>query len=527
MPPIEQLEQARKRARETTRRIVFISLAALVLVGIIVSGVIKIDLSPLGRMLIADEKSSAPQVAETQTPPVVKPEPSNPVSAPQPQNQISASPPAQAQTPPPVTSGVTPLPAKSPSVDDQAALKGFKDDLSAFESSVEPRIVAPDFAVWDAAKQKTITRLKDKALQLFSTGDYGNAAKILADASDQALQSLTKRENAYNDYYKQAASSYKQNDVQAARVAIENALRLKPDNQQAKALQGRIDALPETLKLIDEAVVARAENNPEKELKALRKVVENAPSRSEYKARLRVVESEIREQKFARYTASAFQDIEKRDLKSAQKNLTKARAIFQDRSEISLLDQGIKKLGKELQAEKYIRLAEQAATKQDWQQAETYYEKASAVYPRNKTVIDGLVLAKKINALNDVLEKALGKPERLSTKSVREKTRSVLKQANGVKHLSKSLALRAGNLTRLIDAYATDVTVMVTSDGLTDISVRRVGQVGLTKGRNIHLKPGRYVFEGKRDGYQSKQVKVDIPPGAKTFNVTVIADEPI
>ena len=68
--------------------------------------------------------------------------------------------------------------------------------------------------------------------------------------------------------------------------------------------------------------------------------------------------------------------------------------------------------------------------------------------------------------------------------------------------------------------------ITVISDGLTEISVRRVGQVGRHERATIELTPGRYELEGRRPGYRSKLVALDVNFGIERMQVEVVCDEP-
>jgi len=510
----DQLEQASLRAAQNIKRMIIIAVVFVVFIIGVFYGFLKFDNT-------ADDVASGygdgsggyrPPAPFNQTGP----------------DQTS---PAQSPTKPvdnnpsPSLSDVLPLDGKKQV--DEKSLNQFKADITAFEENIISQIENEDFKNWDDATYQSVVDRKDKALQLFSQGEYSEASDVLSAATDDALAALTDMENTFKGQMNVATTAYENDDLETAKLAIDKALAVKPKNIPAGVLKRQIDKLPETLKLIENAVVARAENNLVKERAALKKVIENAPERESLQTRLRAVNAEILENDYSRYTNAAFAAIDQRQLKAANKNYIKARSIFQNRTEISLLKQKVKTLKKELDAEQNIRDAENAIKQQNWQAAAGYFNKASAIFPQNKTVVDGLLLANKINSINDQLQSMLDKPDRLTSKSLRRTAKTLLKQSDGVSRLSKSMILRAGNLTRLVEAYSTDIDIFIQSDGLTFVSVRSIGQVGLTKGRTIKLKPGRYTFEGKRDGFQSKRIDVDIPPGSQSITVTVIADDPI
>ena len=86
---------------------------------------------------------------------------------------------------------------------------------------------------------------------------------------------------------------------------------------------------------------------------------------------------------------------------------------------------------------------------------------------------------------------------------------------------------QAKRVITLMQAMNQTKEVSVVSDNQTFVQVRGVGKIGKTTHKVIRVKPGNYTFEGFRDGYKTKLVKVIVPYDQKTINVKVICDEPI
>jgi ABC-type phosphate/phosphonate transport system ATPase subunit len=68
--------------------------------------------------------------------------------------------------------------------------------------------------------------------------------------------------------------------------------------------------------------------------------------------------------------------------------------------------------------------------------------------------------------------------------------------------------------------------VQVNSDGKTYIVVLGVGHVGEYKQKVISLKPGKYVLQGKREGYRNKRVEFTVKANTP-ISVSLVCDERI
>ena len=72
----------------------------------------------------------------------------------------------------------------------------------------------------------------------------------------------------------------------------------------------------------------------------------------------------------------------------------------------------------------------------------------------------------------------------------------------------------------------TPLPVRFNSDGKTFIRVLRVGEVGETRGREVNLPPGTYDIEGRRKGYKTKIVPIEVLPDQNN-QVTIVCDEKV
>ncbi len=403
----------------------------------------------------------------------------------------------------------------------------FKDALAAFEADVQPNIQTDAFAAWNAIAQHAIMSSKDAAIGAFSTGAYEAALRTLNQAAAQATAEITARDAAFDAALNDARQFTAADDVDKARVAIAEALRLKPSNADAVSLGAKIERLPDVLDLIRQIAVARAENDLTGEAALLRQALEIDPARTRLAARLKTVQAAIREMHFNENIAAGLKNVTARNLARARQNLAAAAAIFQDRDELAILKNKVDALARALKLEALVRDAGAAADADDWPRAARLYAEAAAMQADSQAIQNGRAKADTINDVHAALRTHLAAPQRLSAANVLATAKTTLTRAQSYFGDSPSLAKDAAKLASSIEAYSTPVPVRVHSDGATNVSVRGVGQVGKIEQKVISLTPGRYTFEGARTGYRSKLVQVDIAPGETGVTVKVVCDEPL
>lgn len=499
----DKLEQASKQAAARTRKIVLAAGAGMVMVAV---GLIAVTLL-LGR---PEPSADLPPAA------AVQPPPAPPVTPDAEPLQLPTPPPA----PPPTRAAV-------PEPDNTAAREAFKAALKDYTRTIEPLIAEPRFAAWDAAAQRQVAAHIEGATTAFSKGDYAGAQSELDRGVALAQDRLQARDAAFADAMAAASLAKQADDYDAGLLNISEALRLDPDSAAAQALAAEIEGLPEILKLAHAAAVARTENNPEAEHEILSQLLKLDPMRPGVRERAEETARLVREIRFAGFIGEVLAGLEARDLTRAQTGLAGARQVYPDREELTLLGNRVTALGRDLETERLLREASAAAARDSWGAALDLYARALAIQPNNQDIAAGHARAGEIAALDTQLTQMLAAPKRLASPNIARAAAQAAVRARGFAQHSPSLAGKAETLETSLARYNNKLPVRIVSDGATSISVRGVGQVGLTTGRTIELKPGSYLFEGKRAGFRSKLVAVEVSPDSGPIEVTVLCDEPV
>lgn len=507
-----KLAEASRQARIRRIRFALVLTSAAVLAGLFLTGVLRIDLATLGigGGAASPEKNAGP-VGDR-----LKSEAERAGGAAEP-FQASQH---EANTPRP---GNADLAMSTSSLEEKR--DAFKNALAAFDADIRPAVDAPGFSAWNTVARNQILSAREDAIQAFSASNYDPALSKLKQAALQAEQELKARDVAYDEAMNKAGNAFMADQFETAAVAIGEALRIKPDSGDALALKEKIDRLPEVLALVGKAVTARVENDLEGEGKLLKQILALAPDREDIKKRYGEVTAELNEKNFSRYISDGMINTEKRQLARAQDNLKKAIALFGNRAEVKLLSERVAILKRELDAEGFIAKAIKASAMDDYESAARLFEDAGKILPGNKDAADGLKLARLILALKDKMAQHIAAPERLAAVPVEKTARDLIKDAATLAPFSSSLNAKTVELSNLLDTYTRSISITVVSDGLTNISVRGVGVVGETSRRVIELRPGKYNFEGKRIGYRTKLVPVEVPPGINAITVEIACDE--
>jgi hypothetical protein len=403
----------------------------------------------------------------------------------------------------------------------------FKELLQQYENQLVPRLQAANIEQWKREAVPEINELKKQALLDFSNGDYLNALANLQSLKAKTADILQEADDIFRENMQKAKAYLAEDQYFEAKLHLEKVLMVSSQSPEASELQQKVDRLSTLLPFLDGAKAARAEEDRQKEHDFLQQVLKLAPERENIAARLKELEEHIKKQKFEAHISSGFMSIENNQAQKARHHYQEAKNVDPERSELPVLLEQVLTLEKSLRVQEAVKLAEKAVRQDDWQQAKNYYTKILQDAPENKTAVEGLKRAEQILELQARFSQYIFNPYRLTHPEVRKETEKALVLAERVSGHSFSIKSQAEQLRELIVQTNRLVPVTIISDNKTFVSVRTVGNVGVVSQKVIELNPGKYTFEGAREGFKSKLVQALIPYDRDLFSVHVICDEPI
>jgi len=415
----------------------------------------------------------------------------------------------------------------APTLTDVEMRNEFVKLLSKYEQDFEPSIKQSGFSVWNSNLQETLTGMKSEAVFDLGAGKLAPAFANIEDLLVMASQSVVEFENAFQNELSEARLSYEADQYAKANLAIAKALSFKPEDKSALTLSQKITDLPALLNLIDQAEVAKVENNLAEELRLSEAIVDLDPARESYRTRSIEIEGLLRETRFETAVAQGLQASLDSNVQVLTNAYSQAKEIFPTRPETKSLETKLRNLKRKIAVAQFKDTANKAIKGDHWQEAQSAFSKAATLEPLDTEVVNGLEISGKILKFQSTIQTFLNAPERLSNLSVAKDAKKIVEDADLYASLSPSLKEKQQSLQKQVVAQNQLIDVTVLSDNLTLVSVRGVGKVGKILKYGIKLKPGTYFFEGRRKGFKTKTVTVKIKSDDQTVQVKVISDEPI
>jgi hypothetical protein len=155
------------------------------------------------------------------------------------------------------------------------------------------------------------------------------------------------------------------------------------------------------------------------------------------------------------------------------------------------------------------------------------YRRALAVDRNLLTAQEGVERTEPRAALEAQLNGFAARPERLFSTEVRAAARTTLSRARAVEPAGPVLRKQIETVSALVAAAEMPVAVALTSDNQTDVTIYRIGRIGLFERKDMELLPGRYTIVGTRSGFRDVRRELMVLPGQVPPTVAIRCEEPI
>ncbi|MCU0976104.1 MAG: protein kinase [Steroidobacteraceae bacterium] len=313
----------------------------------------------------------------------------------------------------------------------------------------------------------------------------------------------------------------------AARDAFQRALAIEPDNAAAKRGLARAESLDEVLARLDSA--ARDEQagrlaQAEQGYRAALALDAEAPGAEAALAR---IAAGRQGDAYAAAMARGLAALADGRSEEAREALGRALALRpgSKEAEDALAQVGAREKAGTLAAiEQRAREAERA---ERWKDAEKAWTEARQLEPTLIAAQEGLARAVPRVALEGRMAALLSSPERVWTPAGRAEARAVIDAVAAAGAPKQRLEAEARELSSRVAAAEVPLRVALTSDGLTEVVINRVGRFGAFQSREVELLPGRYAVVGTRQGYRDVRRELLVTPEGPPPSLMIRCEEPI
>ena len=379
---------------------------------------------------------------------------------------------------------------------------------------------------WDTARSSTFkTTLDDLYLQ-YAGGHYAKVEKDAKALNNDLDQYSSDYQQAYENAHQQAQHAFDVNDIDSATLANNDTLAIHPDYAPAQELQIRIQVYPAVMQLLDQLDKAESERDLDAQATAIQQILLLDNARQAIAQKQQKVARLVAERDFANAIKQGREALQQGDFNSAQEFASRAQRIKANRPELTLLKQEIQNALKQNRQQLLAYQINNAINADNWTEVNLLSQQALAEYPNNTQFQSAQRTASQLQQAHDLLQIYLDKPKRLYDKNIKQVAAQDLSDVAHLTASSASFKTKVSLVKEKLAIANTPLPVRFNSDGKTFIRVLRVGEVGETRGREVNLPPGTYEIEGRRKGYKTKIVPIEVLPDQNN-QVTIVCDEKV
>ena len=235
----------------------------------------------------------------------------------------------------------------------------------------------------------------------------------------------------------------------------------------------------------------------------------------------------IRQRDFANAMSDAFTALARKEYDLSRQAFDKAAKILPSSTEP---EDGILQIELAIRMDKLGEIrktADQHIADENWQGAIDEY---TAVLAIDETLIfasEGLSMAQSRLSLDQRLQRFLQDPTIMKDDSELASAKQVVVAASRVANQTPKLSAQINDLSRLISVARIPISVVITSDQRTDVTVYQVAQFGKMSREDLSLNPGIYTIVGKRKGYRDVQHTLRLLNGAAPGPIHISCTEKI
>lgn len=380
---------------------------------------------------------------------------------------------------------------------------------------------------WNADSLKQMRNNLQLAFGSYADGDYADAVRHLQGLETELTQFEQGYQQAWQARFAEAQSAWQTQNIPDAQIAVKQTLQWRPDYQPALDLQARLMVWQSVQSKLEALQVAEVENNVSKQRELVQEILNLDPQNTAIQQKLKKLENLLTEQQFANLIAQAVTALDNDDLQAAEQALAKADKVDSNRPEVQHLELRIAQRNKQRAIDRFTQQIAAMQQADNWLAAQKLSDNARQAHPEVAQFELSYELAGEVLSAQQLLRGYLERPARLRDPQIRQNAEQLLEKVSEFQIASATLQKQAQALREELNTDLDKVEVLVESDGKTDIRVLGTGVVGKVKQKTIQLTPGVYRFEGRREGYRSKIIQVDVIDSSKPMTITLICDEKI
>lgn len=422
-------------------------------------------------------------------------------------------------------------PTRAPIADAKAKIKAEQAQTLA-ESFLRKLMALEDLGLglWDPAALAQLNQDAMAADDAYRAGDGESALALYSQllAAVNALEATLP--DRRTDYLTRAQQALNQENSNAARKLWEISAQLHPQDSKVQATWQAVQQLPAISALRAEAQLAERAGQLADAQGILRAAVALFPGWMPSQAAFDHVSRALLQQQFQRAMSQGFAALAEESFDAAIKAFEQAARIEPKATSAQDGLEQVRQAQLKQQIQALFAQAQEAENVGSWFDAKNAYEAALTLAPNLTDIGQQIKTIDVRMGLAEALTQILSDPARLQSEAEFNRAGILAITLSQLSEPVGDLQTKLPILTRLLSHARRELTLTLTSDTQTTVTVLRRGEDGRLGQINqtaLTLFPGRYVVTGTRQGYKDVRHEVTLTIDEPARTLSVVCDQPI
>ena len=302
-------------------------------------------------------------------------------------------------------------------------------------------------------------------------------------------------------------------DLLAAQARLSEFVEMAPADSRVIDLSERVSALPQVIGALEAAALAEAADDFSAAVANAQRAIQADPRHQRAQRRLAQLQSALTQQRFTAAMTAGYAALAEAEFERARDQFEAAARLQPGAPEPSAALAELEQARTQATLLSIRERAERAERAERWPDAVALFEEALAIDALILFANDGIARAQRRADLDKRLTGIVTEQNRLIDRRVLRLAQETLNEAQEVTSPGPRLQRQIVAATTTIDYATTPVTMQMSSDGLTDITLLRVQRLGLVQQQTLTLRPGTYTAVGMRTGFRDVRIQFDVKPG--------------
>ncbi len=444
-----------------------------------------------------------------------------------------------------VLPSLAPQPATKPSLNTEGSantasnsnqITGKSGETEERSPFAEAQMAKARRAAQEALQQllETQARLEARAVNVWAELEFADATAVAEEgdvfyreqifaeaetkyrAAQSALDAIEAQlSEEISSRLKMLLAAIESSDAEKATALSQNLSQMAPDSAEVVEAVERVATIPEVAALIESASDLFAQRDFGDALEQIQSAITLDPAHKRLQKLAQNYRGALTDDRFQKAMTQGFEALEAGNFAAAKMAFNSAAALKpNDKSPAVALAQA-EEAEILSSLNRYVVTAERQERNENWEAAAASYKEALVLDPTLVQASEGLAKAEPMADLFSRLNTILEKSARLVDPTILGDAQTTVTEAQDALNDTAQIAMPKlealwNQAVKVVENASTPLPVTIASDGVTEITIKRVARLGTLTSRTVSLRPGQYQLLGSRVGFRDVLVTLNV-----------------